>query len=360
MKKQIRLVVAGCVIFLLGMLVNQRLSAEGQGETILECFEESARRIAFEKIREKVKAYRRMQDKIREEKELRDALHDDLLGRYMIEADKAGSRRSFEIYIRPNITEFQQAIQWSQDVEEIERIKKKLLERVKKIVCSGTGLNRQGKGSGYTPLHSAVSINDLEMVNLLLNNGADPNIQGKEGNTPLHLAITFKASDAVISALRRRGANVNAQNKIGLTPLHYACNLGTCNYTASPLRLFNGINPEIMDRDGCYPLTMSVIYGNTKRLENFVNYFETDLDVKDPNKNTFLHNAVFAGSVEMVAKLLSYGVKLNERNIVGNTPLGCVSELLLRRSRVKDFLLTRERKNYEFIKKLLLKFGAKK
>ena len=52
-------------------------------------------------------------------------------------------------------------------------------------------------------------------------NGADPNVQDVVGNTPLHLAVCSSNLDMVILLLEN-GANCTSSDKNGRTPIHLA------------------------------------------------------------------------------------------------------------------------------------------
>jgi len=75
--------------------------------------------------------------------------------------------------------------------------------------------------SGETPLYLSVDIENYDAMVILLEFGADCNIQKEDdGNTPLHLA-TEKKNDIYITNLLSNGANPNIINKINLqTPMH--------------------------------------------------------------------------------------------------------------------------------------------
>ena len=75
--------------------------------------------------------------------------------------------------------------------------------------------------SGETPLYMSVDIENYDAMIILLEFGADCNIQKEDdGKTPLHLA-TEKKNDIYISSLLSHGANPNIINKTQLqTPLH--------------------------------------------------------------------------------------------------------------------------------------------
>ena len=74
---------------------------------------------------------------------------------------------------------------------------------------------------GWTPLYRTVIAGDIASTNLLLNNGADPNVKCTMGETPLFQAVDMEKFDQV-KILLKNGANPNIANDDGLTPLHNA------------------------------------------------------------------------------------------------------------------------------------------
>ena len=68
-----------------------------------------------------------------------------------------------------------------------------------------------------TPLCIAVTFNNAETVQALLNTGTDVNATDNRGSTPIHHATQNKHIDA-IKILLNANANPNIRNKNGDTP----------------------------------------------------------------------------------------------------------------------------------------------
>ena len=84
------------------------------------------------------------------------------------------------------------------------------------------GVDVNGKdANGTYPLMLACSYKDNdEMIELLLEKGADPNIFGPNGETPLGLAARYSLK--AVKMLVDKGADVNAKNEKGHTALWWA------------------------------------------------------------------------------------------------------------------------------------------
>ncbi|WP_039458752.1 ankyrin repeat domain-containing protein [Candidatus Jidaibacter acanthamoebae] len=76
-----------------------------------------------------------------------------------------------------------------------------------------------------TPLHLAVDINKLSIVEYLLQHKAFLDVRDSEGNTPLHLAVINKNIE-VISCLVKHGANNRIPNNFNKTPFDLARETG--------------------------------------------------------------------------------------------------------------------------------------
>jgi ankyrin repeat protein len=66
----------------------------------------------------------------------------------------------------------------------------------------------------------------MEIIKLLLEYNADPDIQNSWGQTTLHWAAGSLGNNEIVEILLRNKANPNMQNSLGDTPLHIAARDG--------------------------------------------------------------------------------------------------------------------------------------
>lgn len=83
-------------------------------------------------------------------------------------------------------------------------------------------INAQDDG-GWTAMVWAAELGHTEIVSLLLNHGAEPDICDNDYNTVLHWATLYNGSLDTINLLLQAGSDCNIQNVDGDTPLHIAC-----------------------------------------------------------------------------------------------------------------------------------------
>src|SRR5580658_6546635 len=120
---------------------------------------------------------------------------------------------------------------------------------------------------GETPFVRAALSGDIEVMRLLLANGADANIATTQGTTALMAASginwipaqTYSHSEAeYVEAVKlcvERGADVNASNSLGLTAMHGAANRGWVS--VMQILADHGAKVDAKDKEGRTPMTFA-------------------------------------------------------------------------------------------------------
>jgi ankyrin repeat protein len=181
-------------------------------------------------------------------------------------------------------------------------------DAVVELIAQGTEVNRTNE-LGRAALHYAFRKGETAIAAVLLDHGADPNLQDRSGNTPMHLFAMYDA--AIKDELVAAGANVNVRNQMGWTPLHYASIAGDIDY--AEFLIEHGAKVDAVTDDG----------------------------------STALHIASAWGKTELCKLLLVAGIKVNDKDKSGSTALQlAVSggrssiEVLLRENGAQDDLYT--------------------
>ena len=112
-----------------------------------------------------------------------------------------------------------------------------------------SGLVDARDGDGNTALIIAISRSDENWTGFLLNKGADPNLKGKGGDTPLIAAARVDFLEAA-QWLLGMGAKVDEDNRMGETPLIVAVQRRDAPLVK--LLLDHGANPDKSDSAAGY------------------------------------------------------------------------------------------------------------
>ena len=90
-----------------------------------------------------------------------------------------------------------------------------------KLFCNDINSINEKDECNWTPLYRSIISGNLKATEILLNNGADPNIQCSMGETPLYQAVDMEKNDHVKLLLKYR-ADPNISQIDGLSSLHLA------------------------------------------------------------------------------------------------------------------------------------------
>ena len=92
---------------------------------------------------------------------------------------------------------------------------------VEVLLDSGADIDAQSDDRGYSPLMDAAQQGDETLAALLLRRWADTDLQSKDGQTALVLAVG-RGDAPIVSALLRNGADPDLADKLGLSARKYA------------------------------------------------------------------------------------------------------------------------------------------
>ena len=92
---------------------------------------------------------------------------------------------------------------------------------VQLLLENGAEVDVVGTDSGCTSLHYAASLGHIDLCEMLVRYGADTDAQTTSLETPLHLAVAREHS-GVVAMLLKYNARLDIRDKNGLTPLEQA------------------------------------------------------------------------------------------------------------------------------------------
>lgn len=106
---------------------------------------------------------------------------------------------------------------------------------------------------GFTPLHIAAMNGQADMMRLLLDSGAYPNVRTRQkGLTPLHLACQHQRVAAARILTQTGECNLDLQDLRGNTALHHACFAG--NAKLVELMVKEGATVDVRNSEGKRPV----------------------------------------------------------------------------------------------------------
>ena len=219
-----------------------------------------------------------------------------------------------------------------------------------------TNLDLVDHADGKSALILAAERNDREMVDVLLQKGADPMVRDRrgggtallravdlglfgvsetmlqhgvpidcaddDGRNPLHSA-SLHGWGNVVQLLLDHGAAINAQDVNGTTPLHDASHDG--RHDVCKILLDAGADPARRDHSGKTPLHCTSMHGWSNLIRFLVEH-GADINARDSNGSTPLHDASQHGRHEASRVLLLLGADPRQKDNFGMTPADLASE----------------------------------
>jgi ankyrin repeat protein len=176
-------------------------------------------------------------------------------------------------------------------------------------------INTRGGNHG-TPLLAAVDRGHLEIVQLLLELGADVNAY-HEGESALHKALRSRRFDIMMLLLTFK-ADVTSRDKQGVFPLLRALESG--DFGIMQILLHYGAKADTRDDCGYTLLHHASQTGNIE-LAKLLLGFRADVNFRDDCDSTPLHEASRFGNPNIARLLLDNGADVNARDNKGCSPL---------------------------------------
>ncbi|XP_034722215.1 ankyrin repeat and SOCS box protein 2-like, partial [Etheostoma cragini] len=235
------------------------------------------------------------------------------------------------------------------------------------LLLAQRGMINKRSELGETPLLVAVSNKQLQCVQVLLESGADVNIQNYDKETPLFRACEVSSS-VIVGTLLNHGALVNLScTRQRCTALHEAAcrdNVDIC-----VLLLASGADLEFRDVSGITPLFNAAQSGQLAAL-HFLLAHGADINSRAADGATSLYEATKNGHGEIVELLLSQNADANVPGKTGLLPLHIAAQrgsdtlvsLLLpvtsraavRRSGISPLHLAAERNRDDVLEQLIM------
>lgn len=240
---------------------------------------------------------------------------------------------------------------------------------VKKMILQGANVNAIAESTLWRPVHQAAYGQQLEILNMLLQRGADANAAETAGDSALHVAIVGcecktvlqqTRLNKIVAALAKSKADFNLENKNGETPLVIAveqidgafgmalvktliANGADANYTN---RYYENIAQILTDGEKKNAAAQFILAqskpstgqgrekpsdeifmraasgGNWKRVMRMIDAgANTNAVDTDYSENTALHYAAKNKQPDVVNALLKKGANINAANEYGETAL---------------------------------------
>jgi len=200
-------------------------------------------------------------------------------------------------------------------------------QTLKLLLDAGADVNAHNDFNATALLWAA---RDPDKAQLLIERGANVNVQSKQGRTPLMIASLRRGGSAIVGLMLAKGADVNLKDSRNLTALALAASAGDAETVN--LLLAKGADPNIPSRTGATAINRAADAKQAKMLRLLL---EKGVDVNNANTDsgvakhgplssvqvTPLHTAAGFGPAETVRDLLNAGGKVDARDSRNLTPL---------------------------------------
>ena len=179
---------------------------------------------------------------------------------------------------------------------------------VKYFIQKGYSINSTPLLPG-TPISEAALQRNYEIMNYLLQQGADINAKNENGQTALMTLASHDRYLPVIKELIAKGADVSQKSRNQQTLLMVCSYYGSENVCSFLLEL--GVDVNDTDAYGNTALSFALEERNLIIADILCNHHTTDLSIKNFSGINILHEAVSCGEIDFLTVLLVHAGDIN-------------------------------------------------
>jgi ankyrin repeat protein len=172
--------------------------------------------------------------------------------------------------------------------------------------------------AGALPIHYAVASQNTNALLKILEAGAEVDARDPNYRTPLMIA-TLSDDLGSVQILLEHGADPNRWDRMGETALHLAVRRG--NSDAIDLLFSYNENPSALNFDGLAPVHLAAIKGDIPIIKQFLKNAPQQINLPSKKGLTPFEYALRRHQYETAKFLLSQGVDINHHLPTGQTPL---------------------------------------
>lgn len=175
--------------------------------------------------------------------------------------------------------------------------------------------------NGATPLLLASYFGYTDIVNMLLDSGADINARDEsDGAGAIHIASANGNNETIMALLYRDKGMIDLKDETKTTPLEWATMKGKINTVS--LLLSQGADIKLQDKDGFTALHYAVSYGNTDIIRTILDFDYSTVDMKNYEGLSALQIAAKDDNLEAIRIIVKEGhANIDEVDSKGLTAL---------------------------------------
>jgi len=200
------------------------------------------------------------------------------------------------------------------------------ISQIQFLCKHGADVNIKYLGSTILFLECRKVMPNKELIKILMDNNADPNIVC-DGMHVIYIACNTENISllSLLLSYPRTNINTQTQSEKSITPLRHACAYKKNNIVA--LLMDKNADPNIVGHDKISPLMRTIEYSNNDTCAILLSYNNVDANLKNIDGDTALHIAVIKNNIRGVCLLIKYGVDHTIKNNKGLTAFEQCNEI---------------------------------